>query len=196
VGVVLCAWSFVLSPSLVLSRPWFSALGPISIASRDQGPRTKDAKDRGPRTDQGPGPKAQGPVTPRLSVPLILPFVPGPWSSRNHVTNAQILPSLGRNLGSCGASATCNGTATIDLLPVLTNTLYEPRLQQLDLRFSRLFRLGGSARLTANFDVYNVFNASSVLNENNRYSNVNNQWQNVLQILGGRLVKFGAQFDF
>jgi hypothetical protein len=112
------------------------------------------------------------------------------------VTNAQILPSLGRNLGSCGASATCNGTATIDLLPVLTNTLYEPRLQQLDLRFSRLFRLGGSARLTANFDVYNVFNASSVLNENNRYSNVNNQWQNVLQILGGRLVKFGAQFDF
>jgi hypothetical protein len=29
-----------------------------------------------------------------------------------------------------------------------------------------------------------------------RYSNQNNQWQNVLQILGGRLVKLGVQLDF
>ena len=121
--------------------------------------------------------------------------IPGiPITASYVATNALILPSLGRNLGSCGTSATCNGTATIDLIP--TTALYEPRLQQLDLRFSRVFRLKGTARVRGNFDVYNLFNVSSVLNENTRYSIQNNQWQNVLQVLGGRLVKIGAQLDF
>src|SRR5262249_18962066 len=36
-----------------------------------------------------------------------------PWAESVTATNAQIAPSLGRNLGACGAAAVCNGTATV-----------------------------------------------------------------------------------
>ena len=71
--------------------------------------------------------------------------------------------------------------------------MFEPRLQQVDLRISRVFQLGGSRRLRGNFDVYNVLNASNVLNMNTQYGAT---WTNVTQILSGRLLRVGAQFDF
>ena len=47
------------------------------------------------------------------------------------------------------------------------------------------------------FDVYNVFNANTVLALNNRYSVTGtNPWQQPTSILGARLFKFGVQFDF
>ena len=109
-------------------------------------------------------------------------------------TNAQVVPSLGRNLGSCRGSATCTGTTTVDLIsPTL---LFEERLQQVDLRLSRIFR-AGKARVRGNFDLYNIMNASNVLNETTRYSLPSGgAWQNVLQIMGGRLMRVGAQLDF
>ena len=51
-------------------------------------------------------------------------------------------------------------------------------------------------KVQANFDVYNIFNNNTVLNEQTRYQVQNNPWRNVIQIMGGRLVKFGAQFNF
>ncbi|MBI2185655.1 MAG: TonB-dependent receptor [Acidobacteria bacterium] len=107
------------------------------------------------------------------------------------VNNAAIVPSLGRNLGSCRGAATCNANVTVELLP--PNALFEPRLQQLDLRFSRAIPLGGTRRLRADIDVYNVFNASNVLSINTTYGP---GWLDVRQILGGRLVRLGGQFDF
>jgi hypothetical protein len=92
--------------------------------------------------------------------------------------------------GSCRGAATCAGTLTIELIP--PNTLFEDRLQQVDLRFTRIFRLR-TARVQGSFDVYNVFNASSILNVNTRYGS---SWQNVIQIMGGRLLKFSARLDF
>ncbi len=107
------------------------------------------------------------------------------------VPNAQIAPSLGRNLSACGAAATCNANVTIPLIP--TGAVFGPRLQQLDLRFSRLVRLAGSSRVRGNLDIYNVMNASNVLNMNTTYGPT---WQNVTQILSGRLLRVSAQFDF
>ena len=109
-------------------------------------------------------------------------------------TNAEIRPLLGRNLGSCGTAATCTATVTFNLIP--PSALYEPRIQQLDLRFSRVFRLRGTARLRGGLDVYNVFNASNVLNMNTTYSPPGGVWQDVTQILGGRLLRVGFQFEF
>ena len=106
-------------------------------------------------------------------------------------TNAQILPSLGRNLGSCRGAATCTGNLTVELIP--PNTVFEPRLQQVDLRFSRIIRLGGTRRLRADFDVYNLLNASNVIGMNTTYGS---GWLDVRQILGGRLLRLGGQFDF
>jgi hypothetical protein len=108
------------------------------------------------------------------------------------VSNATIAPVLGRNLSACPASTgACNANVTIPLIP--DKTMFEDRLQQVDLRFSRVFRFGGTTALRANLDIYNVLNASNVLNMNTNYGAT---WTNVTQILSGRLLRIGAQFDF
>src|SRR5882672_5020390 len=108
-------------------------------------------------------------------------------------TNAEILPSLGRNLGSCRGAATCSANLTVELLP--PNSVFEPRLQQVDLRFSRIFQFG-PRKLRGDLDVYNVLNASNVLNMNTTYSPPGGVWRDVTQILGGRLLRVGVQMDF
>ena len=90
-------------------------------------------------------------------------------------------------------AATCNQNVTVALIP--PNSIFGDRIQQLDLRFSRIFPMGRT-KVQGNFDVYNIFNGSTVLNENTRYQTVNNQWRNVIQIMGGRLVKFSANLTF
>jgi hypothetical protein len=114
-----------------------------------------------------------------------------PLTASYVVSNASIVPSLGRNLGSCRGAATCNANVTVELIP--PTVLFEPRLQQLDLRLSRAIPLRGTRRLRVDFDVYNVFNASNVLSMNTTYGA---GWRDVRQILGGRLVRLGGQFDF
>ncbi|HYR85593.1 MAG TPA: carboxypeptidase regulatory-like domain-containing protein [Terriglobia bacterium] len=110
--------------------------------------------------------------------------------------NAEVRSSLGRHLASCPSqtAATCTQTAVIDLIP--NNTLYGERIKQLDVRLSRFFTLTDRSKVQANFDVYNIFNNSTVLNEQTRYSRTNNQWRNAIQIMGGRLIKVGAQLTF
>jgi hypothetical protein len=115
-----------------------------------------------------------------------------PITAQLVVPNAAIAPSLGRNLSACpAATGACNANVTIDIIP--PRSMFEPRLQQVDLRISRVFRLGGTRRLRGNFDVYNLLNASNVLNMNTQYGTT---WTNVNQILSGRLLRVGAQFDF
>jgi hypothetical protein len=108
-------------------------------------------------------------------------------------TNAEILSSLGRNLGSCRGAATCTANLTVELIP--PNSVFEPRLQQVDLRFSRLFQFG-TRKLRGDVDIYNLLNASNVLNMNTTYSAPGGVWQDVTQILGGRLVRLGVQVEF
>jgi hypothetical protein len=105
-------------------------------------------------------------------------------------SNAAIRTSLGRNLAACGAAAACNQNITLTLVP--PQTMFEPRVQQVDLRFSRLFRLR-DMRLSGNVDLANLVNTSNVLNVNRRYGA---SWLNVFQTIGGRMIKLSAQFDF
>lgn len=87
-----------------------------------------------------------------LQASATLQSVPGPAILASHVaSNAEILPSLGRNLGQCGRSATCNGTATIPNL-LAPNTAFEDRYNQLDVRLTKFVRMG-RVRVRANFDV-------------------------------------------
>jgi hypothetical protein len=108
-------------------------------------------------------------------------------------TNAEILQSLGRNLGSCRGAATCSGNLTVELIP--PNSVFEPRLQQVDLRLSRIFQFG-PRKLRGDVDIYNILNASNVLNMNTTYSPPGGVWKDVTQILGGRLVRLGMQLEF
>jgi hypothetical protein len=118
---------------------------------------------------------------------------PGAAITANYVVgNAAIAPSLGRNLSACpAATGACNANVTKAIIP--PQTMFESRYQQVDLRFSRLFRLGPSERLRANFDVFNLFNASSVLASNTTYGAV---WQNATRLQNGRILRVGAQYDF
>ena len=117
--------------------------------------------------------------------------LPGiPVTSSYVASNAEIRPTLGRNLGQCGTSATCNATATIDLIE--PNTLFEDRIRQVDFRLSKSVKVG-RARLQGQFDIFNALNASPILAENTRFGS---SWLQPTQILGARLFKFGAQLNF
>ena len=101
------------------------------------------------------------------------------------VTNAQILPSLGRNLSS-GA----NGTVNVELIQ--PGTLYGPRQQQVDFRISKRLRLGRT-RLAGNVDVFNLFNLTGISTLNTTFGP---NWQRPTLLQGARFVKLSVQLDF
>ena len=105
-------------------------------------------------------------------------------------TNAAIAPSLGRNLASCGTRVPCTATVTIPNIfdPV---SKFENRLTQVDVRLTKILKIG-AVRAQGNVDLYNVFNANTVLATNNRFGA---SWLTPNSILGGRLLKFGFQLD-
>ncbi|MBI4885604.1 MAG: TonB-dependent receptor [Acidobacteria bacterium] len=121
--------------------------------------------------------------------------IPGiPVTASRVFTNAEIRPSLGRDLGQCRGAATCTANAVIEMIP--TGAQFEDRLQQIDLRVTRSFRVA-QARIRGNADFYNLLNAGDVLNMTTRYAGATGgQWLQPIQILGGRMFKFSAQLDF
>jgi hypothetical protein len=104
-------------------------------------------------------------------------------------TNAFITPSLQRPLASAN---------TYPVSLVEPGTMYGDRLNQVDLRFSKNLRFSNSKRMRLMADVYNALNVSPVITVNTAY-NANqaaNNWMRPTQILVGRFLKVGAQFDF
>ena len=94
-----------------------------------------------------------------------------------------IVPSLGRPLAG-GA-----GSAEVHL--VRPGTLFAERLNQLDVRVTKILRLGGGQEVRLMMDAYNVLNDSAPLTVNETFGS---QWQVPENILLARFVKFGAQF--
>src|SRR4029453_1350582 len=108
-----------------------------------------------------------------------------------------------------GRPVTGGGNKTVNMFPVtgLLNTtsvalfgggaVTGDRLNQLDLRFSRIVRLGRNGSIDLNFDIYNTFNDDAVLGETTGYSGVNGgAWLKPTSVLQGRIFKFGARWDF
>ncbi len=117
--------------------------------------------------------------------------LPGPQIlAQQETTNAQILPSLGRNLAACGAAAVCNQTVPLALLP--PGTLYGDRVYQVDVRFNKAVRVGRTV-IRPMVSVYNLLNANPVLSYNNSYGL---SWPAPTAILTARFVDFGVQVDF
>jgi hypothetical protein len=97
-------------------------------------------------------------------------------------TSAQVAPSLGRPLSAAS-------TVTVDVLGPAA--LYQNRLNQLDLRISKVFRVG-QTRLEAMIDAYNILNDNTVLTSNVAYAT----WRTPQVILPARFAKVGVQIDF
>ena len=120
-----------------------------------------------------------------------LPPIPTPASAT--ITDVAIAPSLGRDLAACGAKTGAACAATVVANIVLPNTYFlEPRLQQLDLRLTRVFRLS-RVRIQPQVDFYNLTNNNSVLSIQSRLGPIYNTPTNVLD---PRLVKFGVNMTF
>jgi len=117
--------------------------------------------------------------------------VPGPQITASYTaTNAEIVKTLGRNLGSCGTAATCNGTTTVPL--VVPGTMFAQKTARTDARFSKNFKLR-QYRLVTSLDIYNLFNGSSPQTVNTTFGS---DWQKPTQILGPRLFKVSGQIEF
>jgi hypothetical protein len=126
--------------------------------------------------------------------------VSGPSFDANYpATTAEIAPSLGRNLAACGTRAICTATAIVPL--IAPQTQFEARRSELDLRLTKLVRMGPKLRLQANFDVYNALNASSMIRVNSTYGP---QWRWPFittrsvgaPILNPRLMQFSGRLTF
>ena len=98
-------------------------------------------------------------------------------------TNAQIQPSLGRPL---------SGATTVTIPLAAPYSLYGPRINQFDLRGTKILRFGTS-RIQLNVDAYNLFNVNTPVT---LFGTYNARWGQPTQVLDGRLVKFSAQIDF
>ena len=122
-----------------------------------------------------------------------------PITADYQAPNSAIAPSLGRDLSACRGQAVCVASATVPLIAPMTR--FEDRRTQLDLRISKVFRLSGK-RLSANIDVYNVLNASSILWVNGTYGSTwlrpvgNSAAGAVTAILPARMVQFSGQLSF
>jgi hypothetical protein len=161
----------------------------IPFQAFDVLPRTSEYCKIEPTWGSGTQVKFMGvyPLPYDIQTSVIYQNTPGvPIRASYLATNDEIRPSLGRNLAA-GTSA----NVAVDIIPY--GTMHEPRGHQIDLRFSKIVRLRGTARLRGNFDIFNAFNANDVLQTVPRYGS---QWLDVQQILSGRLLKFSVAFDF
>jgi hypothetical protein len=117
---------------------------------------------------------------------LVYQNLPGTnYTALTTVTTAEVAPSLGRPLAG-GVR-----TVTVDLLERFKYYL-DDRINQLDVRLSKIFRVGRS-RIQANLDLYNALNDATVLQVRGQY---NADWLQPTQIMNARMIKLGAQVDF
>jgi hypothetical protein len=121
-----------------------------------------------------------------VQVAAAIQNVPGaPITATYTATNAEIAPSLLRNLSSGP-----NGTVALPI--VQPGTLYEDRQTQLDLRLSKRI-IVQRAKILGSMDIFNVLNLAGIDAVNTNYGP---NWLRPTRIQGTRYVKFSAQLDF
>ena len=101
--------------------------------------------------------------------------------------------------------ALSGGVNTSRVVPLIKpGTMYTPRRTQVDLRFSKSFRLSGTQRLQVMADLFNAFNSNAAVGATSNAgeppaainTTYGSAWLKPLNILQARYVKFGAQFNF
>ena len=103
------------------------------------------------------------------------------------VSSAVIAQTLGRPLSGNAANV------TIDVLDPWQK--FHDRINQVDLRFSKIFRSGRS-RMNIGVDLYNVFNSAAVLTRQQAFSPTSTAWLTPQSVLAARFAKISGQIDF
>jgi hypothetical protein len=132
-------------------------------------------------------------VIPKIDVNISGTYQDLPGTSASNSTGISMsangaIPAASTTLGRAYSS----GPSARFFNIVEAGTVYVERMRQLDLRMSKLFRVGPT-RTSLNFDFYNVLNSNSVINENITYGAA---WRTPQLILLPRIFKLSAQFDF
>jgi hypothetical protein len=130
-------------------------------------------------------------TVPKLDVSVSGSFQSSPGqiiAANFNATNAFTQPSLGRPLAG--------GAANVSVNLVEPGLLYTDRVNQVDLRISKIYRFAGRGKVSANLDLFNVSNTSPILLQNNNFSPTTAVWQTPQNVLGARLIKLSAQLDF
>jgi len=96
-------------------------------------------------------------------------------------------------LGRLFAGGNANTTKDVEI--VAPGSLFGPRVNQVDMRVSKVLPIGRT-RLQANFDLFNIFNANPVLQQQNVYGTDGATWQKPTLVLLARLVKLGFNLSF
>jgi hypothetical protein len=128
-------------------------------------------------------------LVPRLDVQVstVVQSKPGPMLAANYVVpNDDVLPSLGRNLSGSASNVTVN--------LIEPGTLYGDRINQLDVRASKILELGPTRTMVA-LDIYNALNASTVLTYNPAFV-PGGTWLQPLTFLTPRIFRITAEIHF
>ena len=135
--------------------------------------------------------KMSGAYTMKYDIQLSgsLQSYPGPQVLANWAAPASVATTNGGTLGR----PLSGGVTTVTIPLVAPGTLYGERRNQIDIRVARNFRFGGTKRIQLLWDLYNVMNSNAVVNQNNTFGG---RWQEPTNILIGRFMKIGAQFNF
>ena len=103
------------------------------------------------------------------------------------VTNAQVIPELGRPMA---------GGAPVTFVNVVEpGTLYGDRITQVDLRLSKILRFGRT-RSNVGVDLFNLFNTNAVYQYNTTYSGNGATWLQPSSLVVARFAKLSVQVDF
>ncbi|MDA1307572.1 MAG: TonB-dependent receptor [Acidobacteria bacterium] len=117
-----------------------------------------------------------------IELSAVVVNLPGLPILANGVITSANVQGLGRPLSG-------GGNVTIPMIQ--PQTQFEERLTQVDFRLAYVIRAMGRTRVT--LDLFNMLNASTIQSRNNTYGRL---WGTPTQILGGRLIKIGAQYSF
>jgi hypothetical protein len=130
-----------------------------------------------------------------------------PWQDLRLSTNFQSLPGPGlqaavlyaslTGLDGSNHAITGGGNKTVNLFD--PNTSFGDRLNQLDLRFSKIFKWREGSTFDANFDIYNALNSDAVTAETTAYTPTaanGGAWRKPTGVIQGRIFKFGMRWDF
>jgi hypothetical protein len=80
------------------------------------------------------------------------------------------------------------------LVPLVApNTFFEKRINRLDLRVSKIFRLGTKRRLQLNLDAYNALNSSAITAINSTFDA---RWLQPNTVIDPRLFQVSGEFTF
>jgi hypothetical protein len=116
--------------------------------------------------------------------------VPGPMIASNAIYSETSATLPRATMTTLGRPITGLGQTTLNLIE--PGTLYGDRLNQVDLRFTKIVSVG-RGRIDVNVDLYNAFNSDAILGQLNNFGPA---WQLPLTVIQPRFVKFSARWDF